>query len=276
MQKTISSREQSLDRIYHPHELITLPERFLEIRNFLMRKGGDANALAHIIETDIATSATLLKIANSSTYNPMGQSLGTLPKAIARLGLAISAQVAMSMTLLQGSKSSLGLQHIREFWTHSFAVSQLCLRMSLIFKKNIQESLNDMFMAGLFHDIGRMILSLHVDSTYFEQPFAELHGAELCTQEHIAYGIDHTEAGKIILTQWRMPQGIIDAVANHHHPAQHLAANLCSYADQFVYTRWHHSQSIDAVQCNIHALSHAEMYDFLACSDVLRPLLQKL
>ncbi|MDQ6990502.1 MAG: HDOD domain-containing protein [Mariprofundaceae bacterium] len=65
MQQRISTREHSLQLMYETHELLILPERFLEIRSLLSQIHASANALAHIVETDVMISASLLKIANS-------------------------------------------------------------------------------------------------------------------------------------------------------------------------------------------------------------------
>jgi len=271
----ISNRSRTLDLIQQPHELLTLPERFLEIRSFLSSHRANADTLAYIIETDLATAATLLKVANSSAYNPLGKPLASLPKAIARLGLATSAQIAMSMSLLQGIRLPIALQHIRQFWAHSFAVSQLCLRMSEELNDQAKKDLSDLFMAALFHDIGRILITLHVDALYFQRDFFNFHGAELCQEERRVYGMDHAEVGQHVLMQWGMPESLIYVVAHHHEESGDVAAMLCSLADQFVHEHWPTLQYIDAAQSMVHELSVDEVRAIFQAAPSLLPLLKE-
>ncbi|MDQ6994713.1 MAG: HDOD domain-containing protein [Mariprofundaceae bacterium] len=274
MQQLISTREHSLQLMYETHELLILPERFLEIRSLLSQSHASANALAHIVETDVMISASLLKIANSSAYNPMNKPLSSLPKAIARLGLATSAQISMSMSLFQNFHLPIALQHLRQFWAHSFSVSQLCLRMSEHLKPNIKYDSDDLFMAGLFHDIGCILIALHIDSRYFERDFLALHGAELCDVEQQVYGLHHAEVGEIMLKQWGMPTSLIDSVAAHHHPKDNVIAAICSSADQFGHEHWQALQYIEAAQSKVHELSSSDIRGWMETSELLQPLLK--
>ncbi|MDQ6974110.1 MAG: HDOD domain-containing protein [Mariprofundaceae bacterium] len=274
MPPLISNRKHSLALIYEPHELLILPERFLKIHRLLSQTHASARALARIIETDIMISASVLKVANSSAYNPMNKPLASLSKAIARLGLATSAQISMSMSLFQDIRLPIALQHLRHFWTHSFLVSQLCLRMAEQLHPNVNYDTDDLLMAGLFHDIGCILIALHIDPIYFERDFLECHGAELCELEQQVYGLNHAEVGEIMLKQWGMPTSLIEIVANHHHPNNHVIATICSCADQFTHETWEALQYIEAAQDKVLALPAADIRAWMATSDLLRPLLK--
>lgn len=273
MYTPISTRKDSLQRMYQSHDLLILPERFLKIRALLSQTHADARALARIVETDIMIAASLLKIANSSAYNPMNKPLASISKAIARLGLATSAQISMSMSLFQDIHLPIALQHLRQFWAHSFAVSQLCLRMCEHLKPNVVDA-DTLFMAGLFHDIGNILIALHIDAAYFERDFLECHGVELCDLEQQVYGLNHAQVGKIMLQQWNLPEALIEIVACHHHPENNVSAVICSSADQFTHQYWEGLQYIEAAQSKVHELSSNDMREWMATSEVLCPLLK--
>jgi len=274
MHKPISTRDHSLQLMYEPHELLILPERFLKIQTLLRQSHANAKALAHIVETDIMISASLLKIANSSAYNPMNRPLASLSKAIARLGLATSAQISMSMSLFQDIRLPIGLQHLRQFWAHSFSVSQLCLRMFKQLKSTTQCDAEDVFMAGLFHDIGCILIALHIDPHYFERDFLDFHGEKLCEIEQETYGLNHAEVGEMMLKQWGMPDVLIQIVACHHHSKDNVAAEICSLSDKFAHEKWGLLQHIEAAQNQLHELSDHDLRTWMETSDLLRPLLK--
>jgi len=273
MHKPISTRQDSLQQMYQPHELLILPERFLQIRKLLSQSDASVKALAAIVETDIMISASLLKTANSAAYNPLSKSLSSVPQAIARLGLATSAQISMSMSLFQDIRLPIALKHLRQFWAHSFAVSQLCLRMLEQLKERHHYQADDMFMAGLFHDIGCILIALHIDSTYFEQDLLELHGAELCDVERQMYGLNHMEVGGIMLQQWAMPATLIEIVKCHHQPKGNVLAEICSAADKFTHEYWDSLQYIDAAQRNVHDISDDDIRAWMEKTEGLAGLL---
>ncbi len=245
----ISTREHSLQQIHQPHELLVLPERFLKIRDLMANSGSDAQALADIVHTDVAISAKVLKIANSAAYNPMCQPLASLPKAIARLGLATSAQVAMSMSLYYGVRMPIALRHMRYFWAHSFAVSQVCALMGREMRADAPCHEAELFMMGLLHDVGCLLMAIHIDPSYFERDVLNNHGAELCVLEQKMYGLDHAEVGAVLLRDWRLPESCIQAVEQHHvDDADVLDAQICSHADQYVHAHDAEMVSIEAVQ----------------------------
>jgi len=264
-----SLRQNSLSKLNQPHELLILPERFLRIRALLVQSDANAKSLARIVETDVVIAPTLLKTANSSAYNPMNKPLASISKAIARLGLAVSAQISMSLSLLQDVRVPFALMAMRQFWAHSFAVSQLCLVMGKQLNIPVESDMDDLFMAGLFHDIGKLLIALHIDETYFERGFMTLRGEERCDAENKLYGLDHAEVGQIMLQQWCMPETLINIVACHHHPENHVLAAICAASDQFAHQYWESLQYVETAQSKVQEVSLDDIRAWLATSELL-------
>ena len=60
------------------------------------------------------------------------------------------------------------------------------------------------FVAGLLHDIGRMVLNVS-----FPESFAKLrpaHPAELLEQEKEILGVPHTKVGSLLMEHWKLPE----------------------------------------------------------------------
>ena len=209
-----TSREASLGLIRMVDELPSLPDRYARIREVIECPKSDAIDLAHIVATDQATTAMVLKFANSPAHNPLGNSITSLPIAIARLGTTETAHIAMTMSLIYGFAIPGGMLHIRAFWAHAFAVALLSKRMATLMDFD-QDTL---FTVGLLHDIGRAVLGIRVDMDYFESDLAGLHGEALIRAEQEAFGLNHAEAGSELLKRWELPAAVYDAVALHHAP----------------------------------------------------------
>lgn len=226
-------------------DIPSLPENFYRIRALLDNNDSDAKALANAIRTDQAISSSILKCANSSHYSTMGHPVGTLTQAITRMGVIETGQIVMASSLLHGFTLPFGMSHIRNLWGHAFAVGLLCKRMA---KTHNDLNPEELFMAGLLHDIGRALIGIRLDLNYFESKMANLNGQELIDAEREAYGMNHAEAGAELLRLWNFPQSLQQAVAEHHNPAtSFLPAHICARADTEARKRFPHVSSIDQV-----------------------------
>jgi len=248
MMTPFSSREESLALIQDTQNMPTLPDRFLKIRDMIANPHSDSNDLNDIIETDFSTSSTLLKIANSTAYNPHGRALSSLPHAIARLGMSTSAEIAMSMSLLEDLTTTKSIECVHALWANAYAVAMIAKYMHQRLKAPLENNISTVFMMGLLHDIGQLILAIRVDENYFDHDFHALHGENLCHAETEMYGINHAEAGAAILTCWNMPDNLITCTLNHHQTCTNLVFNLCQLAESFIYKHWPNIQHIEEVQ----------------------------
>jgi len=242
-----SSRNESLSLIQNAQNMPTLPDRFLKIRDVISNSHSSSDDLSNIIETDFATSSTLLKIANSVAYNPHGNPLSSLPHTIARLGVTSSAEIAMSMSLLQMFTSSKSIHRVHALWAHSYAVAIISKYFYQRLKKPLKVHISTVFMMGLLHDIGQEILATHVDQNYFNRDFPATSCKTLCDAEQILYGIDHSEVGAIILESWGMPNILIKSTRNHHEASNDAACKLCELAKLFVSKHWPELRHIEEV-----------------------------
>jgi len=107
----------------------------------------------------------------------------------------------------------MGMAQIRTFWAHAFAVALISQQMAGLLGVDEEE----LFIAGLLHDIGRAILGIRVDMAYFEGQLGLLSGDQLVTAELQAYGVDHAEAGSEILKLWNFPDSVRESIASHHN-----------------------------------------------------------
>ena len=229
-------RESTLELLSISQDMPSLPDRFVKIQSVIRDPKSGADDLADVIRTDQATTAVILKFANSPALNPAGIPIGELSKAIARLGSRETAHIASAMSLMYGIVLPTGMTNIRVFWAHAYAVAVVAEQMAR--RVDPAESVcshERAFMTGLLHDIGRAALGMRVDFSYFERKTGYLHSDKLLEIEIEHYGVDHAEAGRYLLELWNFPEDIYTAVAEHHQPdSEHFLARLCSAANNYV------------------------------------------
>ena len=123
---------------------------------------------------------------------------------------------------------------IEYFWEHSVACG--------LSARAIQEARGErdgefFFVAGLLHDIGRLVLCLKVpDQLRVVLNFAQKSGDRWYKAEAKYFGFDHGGVGGALLRSWSLPERLQEAVAHHHFPASaekfSLEASIVHLADR--------------------------------------------
>jgi putative nucleotidyltransferase with HDIG domain len=141
-----------------------------------------------------------------------------LPEAVVRLGLRSVRDLVVIDCLPTRRGSASALQ--RQLWMHSVA-SALCCRAVGVLLRGPDPEWD--FLAGLFHDVGRMHLHDLFPKVYEKFWESDLSDEGWLLAERSAFGIDHAEVGAAILTRWELATDLRDAVADHHRPACELS-----------------------------------------------------
>jgi putative nucleotidyltransferase with HDIG domain len=84
------------------------------------------------------------------------------------------------------------------------------------------------FTGGLLHDIGKLALNevLNEECQTAIRSRIHEHGRSSVEAEQEVIGTDHAQVGACMLKAWKLPEEIIEAVGNHHHPASKPRARL--------------------------------------------------
>ena len=194
--------------------LASLPRIVSEIDRVITDPRSSAIDVAHVISKDPNLTTKLLKIVNSAFYN-FSSRIDTISRAVAIVGTEELGSLALGTLVLEIFKDiPADLVDMKSFWAHSVA----CGAASRIIAsyKNIANT-ERLFVAGLLHDIGRVVLY-----TRFPQEGREmlLHGRRnhslLHTTELELLGFDHTQIGAMLMQKWKLPV-ILEQTAGYHH-----------------------------------------------------------
>jgi HD-like signal output (HDOD) protein len=107
---------------------------------------------------------------------------------------------------------------MERFWRHSLACG-IGTRLLAIAKRVPKP--DKLFVAGLLHDVGRLVL-FSQGGRKAQEIFELRSGAErmlLREAEMKVLGFDHAQIGEALLRAWRYPNNLINAVGYHHHPS---------------------------------------------------------
>jgi len=188
--------------------------------------------IVRIMESDPEWTAEVLRLAGSPVWGRTGAP-ADLNDAIGVLGLRRFYQlVAVSAVgpLLKAPLSGYGLGE-GELWNHSLAVA--IATREILLEKGLKPC-EEAFTAALLHDVGKLLLGSALE-TDPDADFLESEDEAATSEEveHRAAGMDHAEAGGLLLEHWKMPYWLVTAVRSHHAPTESsfLIADLVHLAD---------------------------------------------
>lgn len=219
----MNRRSEIIERISSISDLPSLPQVVAKIQAEVSSPNATANTMSQIVSEDPAISLRVLKVANSPVYS-LGKEISDTQEAVVILGFQEIYNIVLSMSTLKLFK---GASHIdyKRFWQHSLSVA-FATKAIVDFSggeyPRDKDRMAELFITGLLHDIGVLVLDQYVPDMY-EQVLKEasatdagpLYGIEF---EHL--GITHAEVGGYLLRQWHIPEKIAAAVAFHHLPGE--------------------------------------------------------
>ena len=178
--------------------------------------------LAKVIAHDAGMSAKVLTVANSSAYNS-GNRKVSLMQAINTLGTEVLKTLVISESIYQTFNSFSRMPGIdfRGFWVHSLKSAVLARELA---KKMSYPYIEEAYIAGLMHDVGRLALLSAAPDDYLSI-FNAKDDERLCVVETSALGITHSEAGAWLIEQWNLDSFLADSVRYHHEPITRLKSS---------------------------------------------------
>lgn len=161
-----------------------------------------------LIRSDQGAVSFVLRAANSALYS-RGKHIKIIPHAISLLGINIIrslATLSISRAIFTQNKNALFQQHV---WQHSLltalACQQICLEMNEI---HLSE---EAFVAGLLHDIGKVLLYQNCPDDYPAiLDYAQEQYCSCAEAEQKFLGINHIEIGKQAVLEWNLPKHFAD------------------------------------------------------------------
>jgi putative nucleotidyltransferase with HDIG domain len=173
--------------------------------------------LKEIIQVDPPLAARVLKLANSIYYSPPNN-IVEIMKAVIWIGWDAIKELALSQKVCEIFQKDEPIEgYSRKFlWKHSLAVA---LFAKMIYRREFGERGENMYAAGLLHDLG-----LIIEDQFYHGAFRDALNRSKKEQKNLAgpendiLGYDHAILGRAITESWNLPEELCFAIGNHHNP----------------------------------------------------------
>ncbi len=187
------------------------------VLNVINDPRSSAKDLKDLVEIDPPLTAKVLKVANSALHASLRE-ISEIQHAVIWIGFDALKELVLSQkvceifledTITDGySRTSL--------WKHSNAVA---LFAKLIFRREFGKRGENVYAAGLLHDIGIIVEDQFLQAEFrdiLEKARAEKRNLSAVEREVLGY--THEDLGKAITAHWAFPEELISAIGHHHNP----------------------------------------------------------
>lgn len=220
----------------------------------------DIKAIAEIVACDVAMSAKLLQLVNSSFFG-ISRRVSSIHQTVAMLGLVRIKALLLSEYILQQFKSADRIPgfSINGLWRHSFLTAEVARQISLC-ENQKGDRPDQAFTAGLLHDIGILILASQYPGGFRKiMQESRQSSVPVSVYEEQMFGATHAEIGSYLLGLWGLPPRIAEGVSLHHYPNRTTYDGVCALtathvADALV-------SQIGPVESEIHGYPSVTMLD---------------
>ncbi len=217
--------------------LPTLPKVITEITNLMQNPRTSAEEVGRAITMDQALASKVLRLVNSAFYGFPGR-INTITHAIVILGFNTVKNIVLTASVFDklGGKGEKGNFNLEKFWMHSIGTGVIAKEIA---KKVNFRSQEESFLAGLLHDIGKVILFKYLPEEFDNvEAILEKNNILFLDAEKEAINLTHNEIGSWLSQRWNLPEDLRAAILYHHAPVlanQHKTmVNIVHAADILV------------------------------------------
>ncbi len=192
-------------------DLPTIPVVATKVMQLIESDRATAEEMGRIVSGDPAVAARVLKLSNSAFYG-CKRKIQSLSTAIMMLGFNTLRSLVITASVKQVYQPY-GLVE-KMLWEHSFGAG-LAARIIAGSTKLVNEE--EAFLAGLFHDIGKIIMN-HLDRDKFQAAIQRCYneGISFTEMEKLLYPYVHEDVGACVIRKWNFPEALANSVSFHH------------------------------------------------------------
>lgn len=255
------AKEAILSFIEEIDELRAIPVVVMELMSMLNEPETPVEEIAGKIKEDEAISAFVLKCCNSAHYG-IKTVISTVSQGLIMLGYFRYKSILMSYFLRQ-LHQKINKKYIANYlWEHSICVA-LTARELAIHAKLKKDHVEEVYMAGLLHDIGKLAFYFSAPEAYETLiQVADKERLSILPIEESSYGYNHAAVGFHLLTKWRLPKRL-SAPAFYHHNIEQSRDNstsvkLVTFANTLTHAEIGKRAEISDAQLDVYGLTKIE------------------
>ena len=180
--------------------------------------GCSSGQIAAMIEKDSVLSGSVIRCVNSAYYG-LPHRISSIRQAVTLLGFSVVRNLALafSMKRIMAKPQSSASKLYANYSQHALGCAVMT---QFLAHYTHSEDTDAAFAAGLFHDIGKLLVITTLPGlipdliAHWEAGDAPFEESELAV-----LGVAHSELSSAVLEKWQLPESIQEAARHHHNPS---------------------------------------------------------
>jgi HD-like signal output (HDOD) protein len=191
--------------------LPVFPPVAIELQQIMADEDIPLDQIAKTLCKDQALASQVLKLANSAFFSGLNR-VRTIREALMRLGVnqVFNCLMVSCQSNLYTSKNPFIANYLQVLWRHALATA--IGAKWLLQKGGYADLADEGFLAGLLHDIGKLLLLRVIETLNSEHSDIKL------SDEFITEILDsmHVEQGYNLMEEWSIPPNYCNTARDHH------------------------------------------------------------
>jgi HD-like signal output (HDOD) protein len=196
--------------------LPTAPGVYTALERAVLSPDAGMDTIARIVAQDVALSAKILQLVNSSFFG-LPRPSTRIEHAVSYLGITVLRALVLTHEIAEvfAGHSPTGFS-IEAHESHALMVASVARRF-VTDRSRAEEA----FIAAILHDVGKVVLASKLPEQLAEvTALAATRGAPMHVLEAERHGGTHAEIGAYLLGLWGLPFPITEVIAHHHAPSR--------------------------------------------------------
>ncbi len=259
--QNLMKNEQLKTLISSIGQLPSLPAVYAQLQRKLREPDCALADIASIIEQDLAMTAKILQLVNSSFFG-FFKSIDSPARAVNLLGLDTVKSLVLTVEIFSELKPvDTKFFSGHALWEHSVAVAAFAKIITLA-ETNSKIMIENAFTSGFLHDIGKLLLFSSLQDTYIKTlELAQNDHMPTCQAEQQMLNATHGDVGGYLLGLWGLPGAVVETASFHHCLDQYPNPSFCPavavHAADAIYYMLHPDQQTGTPVLNLPYLERA-------------------
>ncbi len=208
-------------------ELFSLPDIYFQLNEMIHDPRFSLADIGKVIAKDPALSARLLRLVNSPFYGFQSK-IDTISRAITVVGVDDLYHLVVATCVVDRfGKIPCQLVDMTAFWMRSMrcgVVAKLLAKQSMVLHSE------RLFLAGLLHDIGSLVLYQQKPEESLKVLLATRYERRLLAEfEREIIGFTHADVAMELIKSWGLPESLYEAIGCYLNPESALVHKLDAY-----------------------------------------------